>query len=462
MTEAWGALEEDALRALARYAASLRLEDVPARAVALAKLALLNLLGGIAAGSDPALNPARAALLDYVERFAAVPAATVLFARRRTHPQLAALVSAGTAMASHTDDFSPRARTHASAVLGAAALAVGEERRVHGRELLAAFIAGWEVAARLGDAIRPGVEGAAKAFVSPTHTPAAAAVAARLAGLDERGIAEAIALACDMGAGLIAQAPAPVSTLRTPLGASLAVFCAELAARGMQASPRAVAAWCQAYGGVADITPLTSGLGEGCILAEDGFQLKQYQFSSGLSGLIRGLQQAQRAAGFTAAEVEAVDCWVSPAMEAVYGVVVPRSPSEAHFSIGRACALALTREQWDLADVATVPHPDPAVQRLTAAVRLHRLPGSERLTALTAAATRVEAVVRLRDGQAIPALSAPLPPITDPEREGETVRLLYRRRAQPILGAERARQLEEAVDRLDRLADIGLLTELLA
>jgi 2-methylcitrate dehydratase PrpD len=430
--------------------------------VALAKLALLNLHGSLAAGSDWALNPARGAVLEYVAGLAAAPWATLPFAGRRSHPQFAALVGAVTAMASHTDDFSPRARTHASAVLGSVGLAVGEVRGASGRTFLEAFIAGWELAARLGDAIRPGIDGPGAEFVSPTHTPAAAAVAARLAGLDEQGIAAAIALACDMGTGLIGQAPSQTNTLRTPLGASLGVYCAELAARGMTASPNALRAWCQAYGGVDDLTPLTAGLGEGSILAEVGFQLKPYQFSTGVHGLIGGLQQARRDHRFSADAVEAVDCWVSPGMERVYGVIEPRSQTEAHFSIGLACALALVRDDWDLSDVATVPNPDARVRRLMSVVRLHRLPGSERLTALSAAATQVEAAVRLRDGREIRVTSAPLPAIHDPDRQSGQVRELYRRRAHPLLGAERARQIEQQIDRLEELPDVGALAVLLA
>jgi 2-methylcitrate dehydratase PrpD len=364
-------------------------------------------------------------------------------------------------MASHTDDFSPRARTHASAVLGAVCLAVGEDRHVNGRELLAAFIAGWEIAARLGDAIRPGLAGPGAEFVSPTHTPAAAAAAARLAGLDEQGIAHAIGLACDMGTGLIGQAPSQTNTLRTPLGASLGVYCAELAERGMTASPNALLAWRRAYGGD-DAAPLDEGIDARCILAEVGFQLKPYQFSTGVYGLIGGLQQARGEHAFTADEVEAVDCWISPGMERVYGVLVPRSQAEAHFSIGLACALALVRDEWDLVDVATVPNPDATIRRLTAAVRLHRLPGSEHLTALTAASTRVEAAIRLRGGRMITVTPAPPPPIVDPERDGASVRALFRRRAVAALGDDRATRIETTVERIEDVPDVSSLAMLLA
>jgi 2-methylcitrate dehydratase PrpD len=457
-----GSVAPLALQRLAEYVARFRLEDAPPNAVALAKLALLNLVGSVAAGSDLALNPARAVLLDYLDGFLAAPRATVLFAGRRSHPQLAALATAVTAMASHTDDFSPRARTHASAVLGAVCLAIGEDRRTRGQEALAAFIAGWELAARLGDALRPGLDGPGAEFVSPTHTPVAAAVAARLTSLDAVGIGQAMALACDMGTGLIGQAPSQTNTLRTPLGASLGVYCGELAARGMGGSPNALGAWLRAYGGTTDLAPLTARLEESCVLAEVGFQLKAYPFSTGVYGLIGGLQQARRENGFCADDVEAIDCQISPGMERVYGIVEPRTPTEAHFSIGLATALALTRDAWDLADVATVPHPDPAVRRLTTLVRLRRLAGSEHLTALTAAATRVEATIRLRDGRSISVPSTPPPPIVDAERDGPTVRALYRRRAVPVLGEARSRQIEETVDRLEALPDLGALVSLLA
>ncbi|MGH9109640.1 MAG: MmgE/PrpD family protein [Acidimicrobiales bacterium] len=112
----------------------------------------------------------------------------------------------GTAMVSlELDEGNKAIRGHAAAHVLPAVLAVGEAQRVPGQALAAAFLAGHEVASRLGRAtvLRPGVHPHGNWGVA-----GAAAGAARLAGADARRMARAL----DVAGALALATPFSVAT----------------------------------------------------------------------------------------------------------------------------------------------------------------------------------------------------------------------------------------------------------
>ncbi|MBI3918399.1 MAG: MmgE/PrpD family protein [Betaproteobacteria bacterium] len=127
---------------LADYVKSVTLDRVPQREVEVAKLGVLDQIGVALAGvgEDPGIR-----VQDMVNRCAANEA-TVFGTPRKTSTWLAALVN-GTL--GHTLDFDDCSSFgHPSVVLVPAMLATGETQDRSGRELLEAYIAGYEVAKR--------------------------------------------------------------------------------------------------------------------------------------------------------------------------------------------------------------------------------------------------------------------------------------------------------------------------
>ena len=124
---------------LADYVAGISLSKVPQRDIDVAKLAILDQIGVALAGvgEDPGVK-----VQAMVDRCTASEA-TVLGTPRKTSTWLAALVN-GTL--GHTLDFDDCSSFgHPSVVLVPAMLATGETQNRSGRELLEAYIAGYEV-----------------------------------------------------------------------------------------------------------------------------------------------------------------------------------------------------------------------------------------------------------------------------------------------------------------------------
>src|ERR671914_384593 len=205
---------------LAEYVKGIRLDKVPQRDIEVAKLAILDQIGVAMAGvgEDPGVKVQ--ALVDRCTG----NEATVLGTPRKTTTWLAALVN-GTL--GHTLDFDDCSSFgHPSVVLVPAMLATGETQNRSGRELLEAYIAGYEV----GEALSRIVPRRADQYHG-LHSTAmfgpltSATVSGRLLGLDASQQRHAWGIASSHAGGIASQA---------------GVLAAELAASGFESNPDAL------------------------------------------------------------------------------------------------------------------------------------------------------------------------------------------------------------------------------
>lgn len=142
------------LQRLARSAAAVRLDTLPASTVAAARLVLLDTLGAIAAGSA---EPENAALAKLAGRRPG--GATLVGHGARCEASWAALANATAGVALEVDEGSRLGGGHPAIHTLPGALAAAEEQGLDGRRLLEALVAGYEVGSRLGSATdaRPNV-----------------------------------------------------------------------------------------------------------------------------------------------------------------------------------------------------------------------------------------------------------------------------------------------------------------
>lgn len=248
----------DALHGLGASVAGLRASDLPATVVDRLRLVLLDHLGVTVAG---ATTPEGRRLVA-----AASPPpgpAPVVGAGRTTTVDLAAWLN-GTAVCSlELDEGNKYARGHPAAHAFPAALALAAAGDADGTDLVAALVAGYEVAARFGAAtrLRPGIHPHGNWGV----TGAAAAVC-RLLGLDGPTTAAALDAAC----GLVLATPFAAATTGNPVrnawtGAAnvSGLAAARLAAAGLATVGTTAADTLGGILGELDVAALTEGLGEG-------------------------------------------------------------------------------------------------------------------------------------------------------------------------------------------------------
>src|SRR5258708_26954947 len=195
----------DLTMALAERASALRYDDLPAAACALAGQCVLDYLGvALAGGGDPLVS----ILLDELTEAAGAPQASIIGHNGRLPALSAALVNGAASHALDYDDVHMAMPGHPSVAILPALLALAELKGSSGREVITAFVAGYETACRIGAALQPGHYNLGFHSTATVGCFGAAAACARLLDLDAAATATAPGVAGTQPAG-------PTSQLRT-------------------------------------------------------------------------------------------------------------------------------------------------------------------------------------------------------------------------------------------------------
>lgn len=216
----------------AQFVANLRYEDLPAGSTDAAARGMADCASVILLGLD---EPVTSLVAGRAPR--GTDEAWALWGKLRTSADYAALVNATAAHALDYDDTTGDG--HPSAVLFPAILALGE-RSASGKDILTAYVAGYEVWGEL--ASREKDKHHAKGFHPSGIFGAigATAACANLLGLDEQQTAAALSISASMSAGLVANFGTMTKPYQLGRAAQSGVLAAQLAADGMTAAADAL------------------------------------------------------------------------------------------------------------------------------------------------------------------------------------------------------------------------------
>src|SRR5262249_40533213 len=184
---------------LASYVVSSRADDIPPDVVHEAKRALLNFVGCAVGGSrEAAVEIAIRALLPYSGQ----PTAGVLARRERFDPLFASVINGVTGHVYEYDDTTPMNYIHPTPPVASALFAYASANPVNGNEFLHAFIMGFEVESRIGNAVYPSHYNAGWHITATAGVFGAAAAIGKLLGLSAQEMIWAMGLAATQASGL--------------------------------------------------------------------------------------------------------------------------------------------------------------------------------------------------------------------------------------------------------------------
>jgi 2-methylcitrate dehydratase PrpD len=183
---------------LAGFATEVRAGDIPGVALERAKMSLASTVASAAMG----FNIASARIIRELElRAGGAPNAAVWFAGTKLPPAAAARVNAVASDAAASDDSDMRSIAHIGTIVSTVSLALAEQRKISGTDLLAAMVVGYEIAGRIDEALTPGRM--QRGFHGSVSTVFGGTVAAgRLLQLQPLEMAHAIALAATSIGGM--------------------------------------------------------------------------------------------------------------------------------------------------------------------------------------------------------------------------------------------------------------------
>ena len=353
---------------LARYAAALRYEDLPAEIVIRAKECIVDTVAAIICGAS---LPWSRIVIAYAERTGPGGNCRILGAggTRVTAPA-SALANGALAHAFELDSLTrPGAGVHPGATLLPPALALAQHQGLGGRALIAAFVAGCEVMVRIGRAT--GHTNEQRGFHAPGNTgPFGGAVAGgHLLGLDAEAMANALGIAGSLACGLLEFARAGrggmVKRLHLGRASEGGVLAASLAHDGFTAPDTVLegpfgflAVFCREW----DVGELTKGLGEKW--ATRSIALKRYPCHINAHAAVKALSQLQAEHGFAGGEVESVAISGSERMAGLHNIPEPADLMMAQYSVPFCAALALYRDPRNPESFAEGALDDPEIRAL--------------------------------------------------------------------------------------------------
>jgi 2-methylcitrate dehydratase PrpD len=222
---------------LGGFISRLRYEDIPARAVEIAKTAIMDTLGVSLAGGteESARVMGRLALEEHARQ-----ESTVYGQRFKSSALQAALVN-GTAAHAHDFDHSFVRGGQPTSPIIPAIFALGEALGSSGQQILQAYVAGVEVVARLVFAVT-GAGGGGWHANNTLGVFGASAGCAKLLGLKTAEIETALAIAASMGSGVTANFGTMTKPLHVGLAARNGVLSARLAQAGFTANSQVLQA----------------------------------------------------------------------------------------------------------------------------------------------------------------------------------------------------------------------------
>jgi 2-methylcitrate dehydratase PrpD len=190
-----------ATHTLAEFAVNLKYDSIPPEVVERAKDCVIDTVGVCVFGSQ---LPWTRTVIDYAKRNSAPGECSVFGTPIKVRAPFACLCNGAAAHAFELDALvEPSVGIHPSAALAVPGLAPAQGRKLSGKALLSAIVAGFEVLYRIGDAAHHSIEKVGFHAPGVVGVFGTAVVVGRLFGLDAKRMANAFGIAGSMSSGLM-------------------------------------------------------------------------------------------------------------------------------------------------------------------------------------------------------------------------------------------------------------------
>src|SRR5262245_33828786 len=325
---------------LAEFVIDTRTSDVPSNVMDAARDALIDTLGVALVGS---LDEVGEITLRYVSGLGARAEAAIWGTHVATSMAEAAFVNGVFGHALDFDDVHASVHGHPSTTMIPAALAAGEAAGASGKDVLAAYAVGLEVAGKLGVAFGNGHYQRGWHATATTGVFASAAVAARLLKLSVMQLRNALGLAASQAAGLLRN----FGTMTKPFHAGHAARCgvqsALLARSGFTADISILDGkdgFIRTYGekDAQPLEPLLARLGQPWEAVSPGISFKRWPCCYCNHRPIGILLEMIKKHDIRAADVQAIEIGFPPGTDTALIHTNPLTGLEGKFSIEYAAA----------------------------------------------------------------------------------------------------------------------------
>jgi 2-methylcitrate dehydratase PrpD len=417
-----------------------------------AKRALVNIL----AVSISAQNAAPVvALTAWADAEGAASRATVVASGLRTSPTIAALVNGYMAHIQDYDDTHFPSVLHPTAPVWPAVLALAEDIAASGRDALAAFAIGAEVACRVSMSVHPWHYDAGWHITGTAGVFGAVAAAGWLLKLTPDQLANAFGAGGTQAGGVREVFGSDSKAIHPAKAASNGLQAATLAKAGFSGPDDVIGGrrgfWAVLSAAGHDEPALTADFGKHWELAQNG--LKPYANGVVSHPLQDGVIKLRNEHGLTADNVAGIKVYVHPLVLELMNRAEPRRGLEGKFSFQHCAAAALVDGAGHDAQFTDAKVTDPVISAVRARVSAEIEP--------THSEDEVRVVITRTDGSSVEtyvehATGSPENPMSDDALEAKFSALVGAE-----FGEAHAKELLSAIWALDGAADVSQVAKLM-
>jgi 2-methylcitrate dehydratase PrpD len=434
---------------LAEFTSTLVFEGIPQAVRQRAKSCILDQLGVQLASST--LPWSR----GFYETFRVGPGkqeSTIVKYGDRVSPAQASIVNGTFGHGAELDDVCG-GFGHPGSVIIPAAMALGESGHIDGKELVAAIIAGYEVAIRVANAVMPSLR--SRGFhVHACSTFGAAAAAARILKLDAEATAHAFGFAGSYSSGLnqFEFSGGDVKRLHAGMAARGGVESALLAKKGMTAPTDILEGekgFCRAFADKYDLSLLTRGVGSEFKILTVGFKL--YPTPGRCQAPISIISKLAEEFDLHPDDIDQISVESGTKIKIHPGLFEPQDVLSAQFNVPFNIALRLKFGRNDLTDyIDEEIRNDGEIVSLAKKVKLTF---SEKRESIVPYSTEVR--VKLKSGKThVGSQDFPKGTTKNPFTDNE-FHEKFGRLSGPVIGKTASRAVVQQVEKLDRLDDVS-------
>jgi 2-methylcitrate dehydratase PrpD len=444
---------QELTRTLATRACAVTYEALPEKVRELARQCVLDYYGVALAG---AADPLVAILLDDLAEAGGAEQAGVIGHKVRLPVLSAALVNGAIGHALDYDDVNLAMPGHPSVAILPGLLALAEQRHSTGREVIAAFVAGYETCCRIGMAMRPGHYGRGFHATGTVGAFGAAAACAHLLGLDAEVTTQALGIAGTQAAGLKSQFGTMCKPFHAGKASQNGLLAARLAARGFSSRPDLI----ECEQGFAKTHSRDFHPDAALADPPSGFYMSANLFKYHAAcymthGPIECGRQIRDRHGVMPDDIAAITLAVHRGSSRICNIPAPTDGLESKFSLRQTVAMALAGvDTAGLGSYSVATATNPKLVELRQRVEFDFRDDLPEAGAEIAVTRRDGSVVRASHDAGIPS--------ADIADQGQRLAAKFDALAAPVLGTVRTRELREMISGLGHLADIGALARLTA
>ena len=442
---------------LAEYVCDTKYEDLDEKTIDNAKMAVLDALGAGFAGSVE--NSAKALKGVFLKHAPEGKSSLWDGSFAKTEYTAAAAINAANVHAQDFDDLHNASIVHPGAITIPAAMALGEEMGLSGKDVLLAIVLGYDVAARLGEAINP------ESYyfwhtTSVVGSFSSAAVAGKLMGLDPEPMQDAFGSAGTQSSGLWAfnASGANSKLLHVANAAVCGIRSAELAKAGFTGAKDIIEnkkGFALALNPNAHLEKITEGLGS--FFEINGNSFKAYACCRHTHSAIYGINQIKKKHAIDPSKIKKIEDYTYRTAINTADNAEPANPYAAKFSIQYCICAAILNDEITLKTFSEESLADPTIRALMEKTQVIFSQEIEDRYLKDSNRWGHRLVITMEDGKIIEEYTDyPFGDFNNPFSWADA-KNKYMQLARPVIGREKAEAIYQKVLKFEQIEDINKL-----